>query len=77
MEEVRGIDELELPFDLKFQTVKKSCFDKNRPERSARWERWRSGNASVDRAIIYPTNWCHGVLDRCSPSPLGAALEIF
>ena len=73
----QSIDELKLPFDLKYQAVQKSCFDKNRLGRSVRWERCRGGNASADRAIIYPTNWCHGVLNHCSLPPLGAPSEMF
>lgn len=49
----RAIDELE-PFDLKFWAVKKSYFDIKRAGRSVRWGRWRGGNASAGRAIIYP-----------------------
>lgn len=41
-----------------------------------RWGRCRSGNASAGCAIIYPTNWCHGVLNHCSLSPLGAPSEM-
>lgn len=34
------------------------------------------GNASAGRAIIYPTNWCHGVLDHCSLSPSGTPSKL-
>lgn len=76
-EEAEGIDEFELLSDLKVETVKISCFDKTRPRNSVSWEGNRSGSASAAWAIIYPTNWCHGILNHCGPSALQASSEMF
>lgn len=51
-------------------SFEESGFDKGRLEISE--SGWDSGSSA--HAIIYLTNWCHGVLNYCIQSPQGMCL---